>query len=187
MRKIGRWSLKSSIINLLCMFARFVVSVSSFKVLEWVVILVGIVINGCNPKLYKWSMKLFVSLFVSCCRRSTLKSPHIYIPFYYERFYKGYLWTHWVVLVQFAFLPLFRVICREITSAQLSIHLDTSGRNLCCRESLMYSVTPPPFLFVLEHVNILYPSMLTLSLSLSISQVSDRAITSKCKSKAVML
>ena len=51
----------------------------------------------------------------------------------------------------------------------------------------MYGATPHPFLFVLEHVNILYPSMLKLSLSLSISHVSDRAITSKCKSKAVML
>ena len=40
---------------------------------------VGLVIKGCNPKLYKWSMKLLVLVFlVSCCRRSILKSPHRY-------------------------------------------------------------------------------------------------------------
>ena len=41
-------------------------------------ILVGLVIKGCNPKLYKWSMKLLVLVLVSCCRRSILKSPHRY-------------------------------------------------------------------------------------------------------------
>ena len=52
--------------------------VLSIKVLELLVILVSLVIKGCNPKLYKRSMKLLVTLFVSCCRRSILKSPHRY-------------------------------------------------------------------------------------------------------------
>ena len=52
--------------------------VLSIKVLELLVILVSLVIKGCNPKLYKRSMKLLVILFVSCCRRAILKSPHRY-------------------------------------------------------------------------------------------------------------
>ena len=38
----------------------------SLKVLEWLVILVGLVINGCDPMAYNWSMKSLVAACLSC-------------------------------------------------------------------------------------------------------------------------
>ena len=57
-----------------------------------------------------------------------------------------------------AFLSFSRVISTDKISAQLSMHLDFSGRYLYCKDSLMYKTTPPPFLFNLEQVKISYPA-----------------------------
>ena len=78
-----------------------------------------------------------------------------------------------------AFLSFSRVISTDKISAQLSMYLDFSGRYLYCKDSLMYKTTPPPFfLFNLEQDKISYPSMQKISLSLSLSHDSERAMTS---------
>ena len=73
-----------------------------------------------------------------------------------------------------AFLSFSRVISTDKISAQL----DFSGRYLYCKDSLMYKTTPTPFLFNLEQDKISYPSMQKISLSLSLSHDSERAMTS---------
>ena len=67
------------------------------------------------------------------------------------------------------FLSFSRVISTDKISAQFSIHLDFSGKYLCCKDSLIYKTTPPPFLFNLEQDKISYPSKQKVSLSLSLS------------------
>ena len=44
-----------------------------------------------------------------------------------------------------AFLSFSRVFSTDKISAQLSMHLDFSGRYLYCKDSLMYKTTPPLF------------------------------------------
>ena len=51
----------------------------------------------------------------------------------------------------------------------------------------MYKTTPPPFLFNLEQDKISYPSKQKISLSLSLSHDSERAMTSNLNSRDVML
>ena len=86
-----------------------------------------------------------------------------------------------------AFLSFSRVISTDKISAQLSMHLDFFGRYLYCKDSLMYKTTPPPFLFNLEQDKISYPSKQKISLSLSLSHDSERAMTSNLNSRDVML
>ena len=55
------------------------VNMLSIKVHEWVVIRLGLSINGCNPRPYIQSKKRFVPLCVSYFMRSILKSLQINI------------------------------------------------------------------------------------------------------------
>ena len=64
------------------------------------------------------------------------------------------------------------------------MYLDFSGKYLYCKDYLMYKTTPPPFLFNLEQDKISYPSMQKISLSLSLSHDSERAMTSNLNSRA---
>ena len=86
-----------------------------------------------------------------------------------------------------AFFSFSRVISTDKISAQLSMHLDFSDRYLYCKDSLMYKTTPLPFLFNLEQDKISYPSKQKISLSLSLSHDSERAMTSNLNSRDVML
>ena len=67
------------------------------------------------------------------------------------------------------------------------MYLDFSGRYLFCKDSLMYKTTSPPFLFNLQQDKISYPSMQKISLSLSLSHDSERAMTSNLNCNAFFL
>ena len=86
-----------------------------------------------------------------------------------------------------AFLSFSRDISTDKISAHFSMRLDLSGKYLCCKDSLIYKTTDPPFYSISSKITLSYPSKQNISLSLSLSHDSERVMTSNLNSTAVML
>ena len=86
-----------------------------------------------------------------------------------------------------AFLSFSRDISTDKISAHFSVRLDFSGKCLCCKDTLIYKTTHPLFYSISSKITLSYPSQQNISLSLSLSHDSDRAMTSNLNSTAVML